>query len=135
MAGKRISFENYLKNNFPVVLYSNIYGASHKDILLAAFVASSQNIDNLSLTDWVRYKDIVTDEDLDAVKKLAIIIKIATMLNITNFNYVKDIACDVLGDTVILKTDVEHDASLEISQAMSVAGDFKKVFGKNLQIL
>ncbi len=135
MAGKRISFENYTKNNFPVILNSNIYGASQKDIVLAAFVASSQNIDDFSLTEWIRYKDLVTDEDLDAVKKLAIIIKLATMLNITNSNAVKDISCDVLGDTVILKTNVEKDATLEISQAMSIAGDFKKVYGKNLQIL
>lgn len=135
MAGKRISFEDYTKNNFPVILHSNIYGATHKDIVLAAFVASSQNIDDFSLTEWVRYKDIVTEDDLDAVKKLAIIIKMATMLNITNSNTVKDIACDVLGDTVILKTEVEKDATLEIGQAMSVAGDFKKVYGKNLQIL
>ncbi len=135
MSGKRIAFENYQRNNFPVILNSSIYGASHKDIVLAAFVASSQNIDDFSLTDWVRYKDIVSEDDFDAVKKLAVIIKMATMLNITNSNSVKDIACDVLGDTVILKTEVERDATLEISQAMSVAPDFKKVYGKNLQIL
>ncbi len=135
MSGKRISFEDYQKNNFQVILHSNIYGASHRDIVLAAFVAASQNIDDFSLTEWVRYKDLVSEEDLDAVKKLAIIIKMATMLNITNSNSIKDIACDVLGDTVILKTEVERDATLEISQAMSVAGDFKKVYGKNLQIL
>ncbi len=135
MAGKRISFENFVKNNFPVIVNSDIYGASHKDIVLAGFVASSQNIDDFSLSDWVRYKDIVTEEDLDAVKKLAIIIKMSTMMNITNSNAIKDVACDVLGDTVILKTEVEKDATLEISQAMSIAGDFKKVFGKNLQVL
>lgn len=135
MSGKIISFENYQKNNFSVILNSNIYGASHKDIVLAAFVAASQNVDDFSLNEWVRYKDIVTDEDLDAVKKLAIIIKMSSMLNITNSNAIKDIACDVLGDTVILKTEVEKEAGLEISQAMSVAGDFKKVYGKNLQIL
>jgi len=135
MSGKVISFENYQKNCFPVIINSNIYGASHKDILLAGFVASSQNIDDFSLNDWVRYKDLVTDEDLDAVKKLAILIKMATLMNITNSNLIKDVACDVLGDTVILKTEVERDASLEISQAMSLAGDFKKVYGKNLQIL
>ena len=134
-SGKIISFENYQKNSFPVILNSNIYGASHKDIILAAFVAGSQNVDDFSLNEWVRYKDIVTDEDMDAVKKLAIIIKMASMMNITNSNSIKDVACDVLGDTVILKTEVERDATLEISQAMSIAGDFKKVYGKNLQIL
>jgi len=134
-SGKIISFENYQKNCFPVIINSNIYGACHKDIVLAAFVAASQNVDDFSLSDWVRYKDLVTDEDMDAVKKLAIIIKLANMMNITNSNSIKDVACDVLGDTVILKTEVERDATLEISQAMSIAGDFKKVYGKNLQIL
>ena len=135
MSGKRISFENYQKNNFAVIINSNIYGASHKDIVLSAFVAASQNIDDFSLNEWVRYKDIVSDEDLDAVKKLAIIIKMASLLNITNSNSVKDVSCDVLGDTVILKTEVERDATLEISQAMTLSADFRKVFGKNLQIL
>ena len=135
MAGKRISFDNYQKNNFPVIINSAIYGANHKDILLAAFVAASQNIEDFSLNEWVKYKDIVTEEDLDAVKKLAVIIKMASMMNITNSNAIKDVACDVLGDTVILKTECEKDATLEISQAMSVFGDFKKVYGKNLQIL
>lgn len=135
MSGKRISFDNYSKINYHVILNSNIYGASHKDVILAAFVASSQNIDDFSLNEWVKFKDIVTDEDLDAVKKLAIIIKMATLMNITNSNAIKDVECDVLGDTVILKTSVEKDATLEISQAMSIAGDFKKIYGKNLQIL
>ena len=134
-SGKIISFENYQKNSFPVIINSNIYGASHKDVVLAAFVAASQNVDDFSLNEWVRYKDLVTEEDVDAVKKLAIIIKMANMMNITNSNVIKDVACDVLGDTVILKTEVEKDATLEISQAMSIAGDFKKVYGKNLQIL
>lgn len=134
-SGKRISFENYIKNSFHVILNSNIYGASHREILLAAFVSASQNVDDFSLNEWVRYNDLVNEEDLDAVKKLAVIIKLATMLNITNANSVKDIECDVLGDTVILKTNVVRDATLEISQAMSVSGDFKKVYGKNLQIL
>ena len=135
MAFKIISFENYQKNCFPVIINSNIYGASHKDIVLAGFVAASQNVDDFSLNEWVRYKDLVGEEDLEAVKKLAVIIKMASLMNITNSNAIKDVACDVLGDTVILKTEVEKDATLEISQAMSIAGDFKKVYGKNLQIL
>ena len=78
---------------------------------------------------------MLDEEDASAVKKLGLIVKLATLLNITGSNAVKDIACDILGDTVILKTSVEKDARLEISQAMSMATDFKKIFGKNLQIL
>ena len=135
LSGKRISFENYEKNGFNVILGSNIYGVSHHDILMAAFVVSSQNIDNFSLSEWVKYKDMVDEEDAAAVKKLGILVKLATLLNITGNNAVKDISCDILGDTVILKTTVDRDARLEINQAMTMATDFKKVFGKNIQIL
>lgn len=135
LSGKRISFDNYEKNGFNVIIGSNIYGATHREILMAGFVVASQNMDNFSLSDWVKYKDILTDEDPNSVKKLGCIVKIATLLNVSGSNAVKDISCDILGDTVILKTSVDKDAKLEISQAMTMAVDFKKIFGKNLQIL
>lgn len=135
LSGKRISYNNYEKNGFNVILGSNIYGVTHHELLMAAFVVANQNSDNFSLSEWVRYKDILGDEDADAVKKLGLIIKIATLLNVTGSNAVKDIACDILGDTVILKTTVEKDAKLEISQAQTMYNDFKKIFGKNLQVL
>ncbi|MBQ8522346.1 MAG: hypothetical protein IJ458_01625 [Clostridia bacterium] len=135
LSGKRISYNNYEKNGFNVILGSTIYGVSHNEILMAAFVVANQDSDNFSLSDWVRYKDILAEEDASAVKKLGLIVKIATLLNVTGSNAVKDIACDILGDTVILKTTVEKDAKLEISQAQTMYNDFKKIFGKNLQIL
>lgn len=135
LSGKRISFENYEKNGFNVILGSNIYGVTHREIVMAGFVVANQNIDNFSLSEWVKYKDILDEEDASAVKKLGILVKLATLLNITGSNAVKDISCDILGDTVILKTTVEKDARLEISQAMTMATDFRKIFGKNLQIL
>ena len=135
LSGKRISFNNYEKNGFNVILGSNIYGATHHEILMAGFVVANQNSDNFSLSEWVRYKDVLGEEDASAVKKLGLIVKLATLLNITGANAVKDIACDILGDTVILKTSVEKDARLEISQAQTMYSEFKKVFGKNLQIL
>lgn len=135
LSGKRISFDNYEKNGFNVIIGSNIYGATHKEILMAGFVVASQNMDNFSLSEWVKYKDILADEDPTAIKKLGCIIKIATLLNVSGSNAVKDISCDILGDTVILKTSVDKDAKLEINQSMTMAVDFKKIFGKNLQIL
>ncbi len=135
LSGKRISYQDYERNGFNVILGSTIYGASHSDILMAAFVVANQDSDNFSLSEWVRYKDVLGEEDASAVKKLGLIVKLATLLNVTGANSVKDVACDILGDTVILKTTVDKDAQLEISQAMSMFTDFKKIFGKNLQIL
>ena len=43
--------------------------------------------------------------------------------------------CDVLGDSVIMKTEVAGDATLEIRQAMQTNSEFKRAFRKNLEIL
>lgn len=129
---------NYLlkdKTAFNFILNSNICGANHREIVLAAFVVASQELDNFNVSEWVRYKDILEDQDLEAVKKLAIILRLACCFDRTKMGVVKDINCDTLGDSVILKTVVEGDASLEIREAIKVQSDFKKAFNYNLEVL
>ena len=38
-------------------------------------------------------------------------------------------------DSVIMKTELDGDATLELSSAMEVGSDFRKIFKKNLEIL
>lgn len=134
-AGKRIGIIDYERKGFSVVLNSDIYGINHREQILAAFVVASQNLDKFSMTDWVRYKDIFTDADLEGVRKLAIIVKLANALDYFGNGKVKDISCDILGDSVIMKTVVDSPADAEIMEGMKVAGDFAKAFKKHLEIL
>ncbi len=134
-SGLRANYYTKEKSSFHIIQNSEIYGVSHREIVLASFVAYIRNSDNFSLAEWVRYKELVTDEDLVAVKKLAVILKIAESLDITSFGNVVDINCDILGDSVIMKTIVNADAMLEIKHAMLSANEFKKAFNKNLEIL
>lgn len=133
--GKRVDFYAHEKASFNVILNSNIYGIEHNELVLSAFVTLLRDQDNLNLSDWVKYRDLVQESDLDAVKKLAVILKIAESLDATSFGSILDISCDILGDSVIMKTITNADASLEIKQAMQWASDFKKAFNKNLEIL
>ena len=87
------------------------------------------------MADWQRYKDIVLEEDLDAVKKLGVLLRIAESLDRTHCGMVTGVNCDVLGDSVIMKTIVTGDAALEIRDAESAGMEFKKAFKKNLEIL
>jgi len=136
-SGTRINFNDKERNGFDVVVNSELYGVSHSEILMAGFVVKLCEADNFNLSDWVRYKDLLSEEDLQAVKKLAVILKIAEGLNITEFGSIIDINCDILGDSVIMKTIVqeERDASLEIKYASLVGNEFKKSFAKNLEII
>ena len=134
-SGKRISGVNVEKNAFEVIINSEIYGVSHRDLVLAGFTAMMTDPDNFNLADWVKYKDIVSEDDLVAVKKLAVILKLACDLDCTGFGRILDINCDILGDSVIMKTITETPVVLEIKAGMLNANEFKKAFGKNLEIL
>ncbi len=133
--GKFINFKDSAKHAFYTVLNSNIAGASQKDILLAAFACSCQKLDNFNLAEVMKYKEILTDEDVEAVRKLGVLVNLAVNLNASRKNVINDIVCDILGDSIIMKTVVNADPSFEIIQSMKVSDDFRKTFKKSLQII
>ena len=133
--GKRINFDNYVKNSFEVILNSKIKGVSQKEILLAAFACKLQDLDNFNLADWVKYSSIVSEEDSDAVKKIGVLVQLAASLDASKSGAVDDLTCDILGDSIIMKTIVNKDADFEIKEAMKVNSNFKKVFTKFIEVI
>lgn len=134
-SGKTVGFYNFEKHSAYIILNSNIYGATHRELVMASFVAASTGIDDVNTQEWSRYHDLLTDEDVDAVRKMGIMIRIASALDRSLSSLVKGINCDILGDSVIMKTELDGDATLELSSAMEVGSDFRKIFKKNLEIL
>ncbi len=134
-AGKEIGFYNFEKHSAYMILNADIYGATHREIVMASFVAYSTGLDDINAQEWSRYKGLITDEDIEAVKKMGVMLKIAYSLDRSKSSLVTGFSCDILGDSVIMKTEVTGDASIELNAAMEVGFDFRKVFKKNLEIL
>ena len=136
-SGMRIKFYNHQLHSQYIILNSNLYGVPHKDIVLASFVAVGHRNMEFSKEDLLKYKDMITADDLDALRKLSVILRIAESFDRSQSRVVSGVNCDVLGDSVIVKTESESggDCSLEIKDALSVSADFKATFGKNLEIL
>ena len=135
-SGKCFKFFNYQKHSAYFILNSNLYGIAHKDLVLAAFVTEMFNKDEINMNDWVKYRELLTEEDVEAGKKLAVILKLAVALDKSRNNVITEINCDVLGDSVIMKTETNGaDSMLEIKEAVGASGDFRRVFKKNLEIL
>ena len=133
--GLKVRYYNHQNHSRYMILNSGIYGATHREIVLAAFVAGCHRKEDISPADWAKYKDIVTDEDLDVVKKLGVLLRIAECLDRSGLGMITGINCDVLGDSVIMKTELAGDAALEIRQATLAGAEFKRAFKKNLEIL
>jgi exopolyphosphatase/guanosine-5'-triphosphate,3'-diphosphate pyrophosphatase len=134
-AGMRIKFYDHNRHTFYFIINSNLYGVTHRDIVLAAFIAQGHKGDDFQMAEWNKYKDILLEQDLVAVMKLSVILQIAESLDRSMSSIVKTLNCDVLGDSVIMKTEVDGDATLEIKDAMRIAPDFARAYRKNLEIL
>ncbi|HBN11991.1 MAG TPA: Ppx/GppA family phosphatase [Clostridiales bacterium] len=133
--GQRIKFYNHQRHSCYMILNSTLYGVVHRDIVLAAFTACCHKKEDIIPYDWARYRDILGEDDLEIVKRLGVMLRIAESLDRSMSGTVKSINCDILGDSVIMKTEVDGDAALEIRNAMAASGEFKKAFHKNLEIL
>ncbi len=134
-AGETVKYYDYHKHSAYIILNSQLYGISHREIVLAALVCVAHKSDDLNMSDWAKYKDYVTEDDVDAIRKLGIILRIAESLDRSMSGCIHGINCDVLGDSVIMKTEVDGDATLEIKDALNAGSDFKRIFHKNLEIL
>lgn len=131
--GRRINSRNFERTGFPIVVNSEIYGASHKELVLAGFVCASQSLDDFDFSNWVRYKDLIDEEDLDIVKKLAVIVKISRLID--KSKTADHIVCDVLGDKCILNVVPKADCSCVLEDVKKAGTDFKRAFNKQLQVL
>ncbi len=134
-SGALIKFYNKYKHTFYFILNSNLFGVTHRELVLAAFVAQGLRKNDFNMSEWARYKDILHEEDLVAVMRLSVILRIAESLDRSMQGHVKSLNCDVLGDSVIMKTETEGDCTLEIRDAMDAAGEFARSYKKNLEIL
>lgn len=134
-AGTGVKFYDYARHSFYFILNSNLFGISHRELILASFVAMGHKNEEVNMTEWAKYKSLLREEDLVAVYKLSVILRIAKSLDRARTGNVKSLNCDVLGDSVIMKTEVEGDCSLEIKDALTSGGEFAKAYKKNLEIL
>jgi exopolyphosphatase/guanosine-5'-triphosphate,3'-diphosphate pyrophosphatase len=134
-SGMRIKYYNHQLHSKYIILNSNLYGVPHRELVVAAFVAAGHRKSDLDKEDLLKYKDMLVPEDVDAIRKLSVILRIAESFDRSMSGVITGINCDVLGDSVIVKTESEGDCSLEVKDAISAAQEFKAAYGKNLEIL
>lgn len=140
--GARVNPAEMDKYGYIMLINSPIYGVQHREILLAGFVLMCQNNENFMLTEWAKYKPIILKEGEDEVElklacqRLAVILKLARAFDRYSNSRILDVACDNLGECVIMKTTMANNSVLEIREAKKLDNEFRKVFNnKKIEIL
>lgn len=134
-AGSTIRYYDYQKHSAYIIMNSAIYGVSQRDIIIAALVAQTYKSDDLSMSDIIKYKEFISEADIEIIRKLGMILRIAESLDRSMSGSVVEIQCDILGDSVIMKTEANSDSSLEIKDALNAQDDFRRIFKKKIEIL
>ncbi len=132
--GIAIKYHDHHKHSFYMILNSNIYGLTQREHLMSAFVALAHRKDDVK-RELLKYTDMLGSDDLEIIYRLAVLVRIAESFDRTMSGIIESVSCDILGDSVIMKTQAKEDASLEIKDAHTCGEMFKRAYGKNLVIL
>ena len=134
-AGIYISYYNKDRHSLYLIMNSPINGLDHREHIIVAIAASGLTDRKLSESLRGSYSAIISRDDLKAAKILALIIRISEALDKSETGSIEDVRCDISGNKVRMITERNREASIELKSTASQAGDFKKMFGKSLEVL
>ena len=133
--GYVINYFKHSKHSAYAILNKEVLGLTHREQILASFVASLHHGEEIDLSTWIKYQSLFEEDDAQAVKKLGIILRLAESFDSSMNNVITDVHCDILGDSVIFKTENTLDKDFEVQEAKGVAKAFEQLFNKRLEIL
>lgn len=133
--GYAVNYFKHSAHSYYMITNNDVLGLTHREQILAGFVASLHHGEELNIPEWIKYSSILEEEDAAAVKKLGILLNMAESFDVSMCSVITDIHCDILGDSVIFKTENELDKSYELDEASNISKQFEHLFKKRPEIL
>lgn len=132
--GSNITYYFHHKHSLYMILNSQIYGISHRELVMSACIAANHSDDNIAV-NYQQYKMIINKDDLELIKKLGILLRLSESLDKSMTYKVPDITCNINNESVIITTISESTAFIEIKAALDVSENFKNAFNKKLYVV
>ena len=135
--GYNVDYFSHSMHSYYIIMNKEIYGLSHREQIMAAFIASMHHGETIDLPNWIKYSSILEPDDIEAVKKLGSILQLSECFDLSMSNVIKELYCDILGDSVIFRTvaNPEKDKTFEIEEAKKMIKYFNKYYNRRLDIL
>ncbi|MGD8191824.1 HD domain-containing protein [Brevibacillus ginsengisoli] len=133
--GVAVSYYEWQKHTFYVLLHSKLAGLNHRERLLVAMIASFKN--KKKTREWVLpYQTIVKPEDEDLVQKLSLLLLMARAFDRALSSDIVDVVCDLEEKEIkIIAKTTSQDIALELKEAKELQQKFAKVFGSGYQLI
>ncbi|OEG63032.1 Ppx/GppA phosphatase [Halanaerobium congolense] len=137
--GTNINYYDHHEHSFYVILNADLYGLTHRELLLAAYISASHRHNKYSLHKYnlnrKSFKDIISRKgnDKELIRKSGIILEISESLDLNRKGLVQRVEVESKVDHILFKVYSSYDLRLEIEDAMEAADGFESLFGKELK--
>lgn len=132
--GINIRFYNHTQHSFYMILNAGINGLTHKELLMSAYISALHRNKKFKI-NWVRYKRLLNSEDIEIIRKLGVLLRIAESFDICFNRRVKNVKCNVTSKEVEIQIIADTSPEAEINHALSATEQFKRIFKKKLSIV
>lgn len=130
--GVSLGFGSQEKYSFYIVRNLKIYGLTHREQIMAAFVVSTFEENKIRKSDY--FGKILDSDDVEIIEKLSLIFYISKFLDRAYDGNVLDIDIQVEKEKVILNIVSKKESLLEISMVNECRDYFYKVFNRSLVV-
>lgn len=133
-SGVIINYYNHHRNSFFVILNSQINGLTHRELVMSAYIASFHR-KNKAYEDYEKYKLLINERDIEIIKVVSVLLRIAESLDKSMSSVVSDLYCDIDKDKVLIRISAREYPEIEINDAITAYSQFKKTFKRNMVII
>lgn len=139
--GTNINYYDHHEHSFYVILNADLYGLTHRELLLSAYIAASHRHSKYSLHKYnlnrKSFKDIINrnGSDKELVRKVGITLEIAESLDLNRKALVEKVRIEKKEDKISFNVISNFDLRLEIEDAVETASGFKSLFDKELEFI
>lgn len=127
--GASIDYYEYAKHTFYLMINSQLWGLSHRELLICAAVASYKSRNRAKLLA-ASYRPILDDRDVQLISLLGTLLQLAIALDRSETQSIHRLEVAVDGAKLLLSaTRTEGGLAVERKEVDGLADDFKKVWG------
>ena len=108
-----ISYYDHHKHSSYMIANSKINGLTHKEQLMASYIAALHRKNEFKI-NLKLYQDLITQQDLEIINKLSVILRISENLDRCLNGNIHRVSCNIELDTVTITVDSIADPVLEI---------------------
>ncbi|MBD2870511.1 Ppx/GppA family phosphatase [Paenibacillus arenilitoris] len=127
--GGSIDYYEYARHSFYLIMNSHLNGLSHREIVIAAAVASFKS-KSRARQHIAEFKELLNETDLDMIYKLGMLLQLSAALDRTETQSIGQLNLIPAGSQLLLRpVRPRSTLAVERREVDELAGEFKKLWG------